>query len=677
MATRKLASTRQILNGDYDREIYEAMARAMFVSDWADRQEEKGKTYPGMDLMDVAPPTSRDALLAARALAAAVIKDNNVKSLTDLYARALNAGGEGDARKFGHYLAMQAMGHGVSWYDDGNPEFGLKLPHFEYYSDRGRAAQKLGHASGRRRIVHNPNLGQHDPARPLTEAERDALDESAAEGRAERWAGARAMGLNADDAYEHAIGSGRGRGRRGHASGVRAKESTLTREQRAIAPHVRAFDNGSSFTATVSEAGIDAFTRSWPASGIRDLRGVSFMFDKRNGDLEDIRYKNGTPEDWDGPALVALSEDAQAVARTRLKIAGLASGRSGRKGLSFGGGATHNARLFIGVFPGGISYADRTVEEHGDYKKLAFLPYDTLVLDLKPGVSAALAKAIKAHAATIRARKGQHFATDTSGHYVVLGKSAKGHASGTKATAGHASGKKARTAPAALSLEDTKLSKWSERDRNYVGLLNKKTDKVIIEWWDDDANQAVEDGFLDPKRLHRSAFEYAQHVGLIAGGKGLASGSKAKAKGGHMLRIYDKKDATRLVRETHHTSRARALKSRDDFERRHGRHPHAIDAADAKGLASGSKAKIPANFPVKVLRPGQRAKDKVTCGTCGRSWDDAISTSMTPTPSGRCPFEHFHKGLASGSKAKAKRTRVKASCACSATAVTRKKRSHS
>ena len=221
MATRKLASTRQILNGDYDREIYEAMARAMFVSDWADRQEEKGKTYPGMDLMDVAPPTSRDALLAARALAAAVIKDNNVKSLTDLYARALNAGGEGDARKFGHYLAMQAMGHGVSWYDDGNPEFGLKLPHFEYYSGRGRVAQKLGHASGRRRIVHNPNLGQHDPARPLTEAERDALDESAAEGRAERWAGARAMGLNADDAYEHAIGSGRGRvaQKLGHAAG--------------------------------------------------------------------------------------------------------------------------------------------------------------------------------------------------------------------------------------------------------------------------------------------------------------------------------------------------------------------------------------------------------------------------------------------------------------------------
>jgi hypothetical protein len=31
-----------------------------------------------------------------------------------------------------------------------------------------------------------------------------------------------------------------------------------------------------------------------------------------------------------------------------------------------------------------------------------------------------------------------------------------------------------------------------------------------------------------------------------------------------------------------------------------------------------------------------------TCGTCGRSWDDTISTSMTPVPSGRCPFEYEH-----------------------------------
>ena len=32
-----------------------------------------------------------------------------------------------------------------------------------------------------------------------------------------------------------------------------------------------------------------------------------------------------------------------------------------------------------------------------------------------------------------------------------------------------------------------------------------------------------------------------------------------------------------------------------------------------------------------------------TCGDCGRSWDDSIVTGMTPTPSGRCPFEGMRR----------------------------------
>jgi hypothetical protein len=30
------------------------------------------------------------------------------------------------------------------------------------------------------------------------------------------------------------------------------------------------------------------------------------------------------------------------------------------------------------------------------------------------------------------------------------------------------------------------------------------------------------------------------------------------------------------------------------------------------------------------------------CGVCLRWWDDAIVTSMTPVPAGRCPFEYDH-----------------------------------
>jgi len=28
--------------------------------------------------------------------------------------------------------------------------------------------------------------------------------------------------------------------------------------------------------------------------------------------------------------------------------------------------------------------------------------------------------------------------------------------------------------------------------------------------------------------------------------------------------------------------------------------------------------------------------------SCGRSWNDDKSTSVTPVPAGRCPFEHDH-----------------------------------
>jgi hypothetical protein len=30
------------------------------------------------------------------------------------------------------------------------------------------------------------------------------------------------------------------------------------------------------------------------------------------------------------------------------------------------------------------------------------------------------------------------------------------------------------------------------------------------------------------------------------------------------------------------------------------------------------------------------------CLTCGAAWDDSVSTSLTPVPAGRCPFEADH-----------------------------------
>lgn len=110
-----------------------------------------------------------------------------------------------------------------------------------------------------------------------------------------------------------AAGSSRGaaKGRAGGSADSRGV-NTLVREG------VRVSNLGSAVNVTVSERAIDAWRECWPGSGLGGLRGVTFQFSKKNGDLIDIWYKNSGAEKWDGPALVALSEDAFAVAEQRL-----------------------------------------------------------------------------------------------------------------------------------------------------------------------------------------------------------------------------------------------------------------------------------------------------------------------------------------------------------------------
>ena len=78
---------------------------------------------------------------------------------------------------------------------------------------------------------------------------------------------------------------------------------------------MRAFKD--SLRVAVSEEDIHAFASRWPCSGLDGLTGVTFAF-AANGDLVDVWYRNGNGERWDGPALVALSHDAQAYLEKRL-----------------------------------------------------------------------------------------------------------------------------------------------------------------------------------------------------------------------------------------------------------------------------------------------------------------------------------------------------------------------
>lgn len=77
-------------------------------------------------------------------------------------------------------------------------------------------------------------------------------------------------------------------------------------------------------------------------------------------------------------------------------------------------------RLFAGVYPGGIVYSDRDREENGDYKRVAFLPYDTLELRVDDPDSPLLDE-VRQDAATIQAQRGQPFRTSATGQTIILG----------------------------------------------------------------------------------------------------------------------------------------------------------------------------------------------------------------------------------------------------------------
>ena len=67
-----------------------------------------------------------------------------------------------------------------------------------------------------------------------------------------------------------------------------------------------------------------------------------------------------------------------------------------------------------------------------------------------------------------------------------------------------------------VALEDTEIETWFERDRQHVELRYKDAGETIMEWWDEAVTEAVEDGFLDPKNWHQSAYDYVVSLGMIS-----------------------------------------------------------------------------------------------------------------------------------------------------------------
>lgn len=97
-------------------------SRAFFASAWADMVEECDSDVigPGVEIMDVMPQAVDPAAIHAAETLLMDIERTNGKTLPELFS-IVETMGDGDrpntVEYFGHYCAMQAMGHGVGLYD--------------------------------------------------------------------------------------------------------------------------------------------------------------------------------------------------------------------------------------------------------------------------------------------------------------------------------------------------------------------------------------------------------------------------------------------------------------------------------------------------------------------------------------------------------------------------------
>jgi len=113
---------------------------------------------------------------------------------------------------------------------------------------------------------------------------------------------------------------------------------------------------------------------------------------------------------------------------------------------------------------------------------------------------------------------------------------------------------------------DVSVDSWQERDRLGIWITDRHTDKVIAEWWDDDARQMFEDGFFKPgKQLSESVLDYAESVGLLAGGKYLA----LTVKDAFYWTAINKDTGEIDENYTPYTGSSRAMRSGKAFVSRH------------------------------------------------------------------------------------------------------------
>jgi hypothetical protein len=123
------------------QEFEQHAARAFFASAWADQMEENDSVPwgPGGEIMEYMPNDIDPAALHAARTLRMDIERVNGKTISDLMS-LIETAGNGDrpntVEMFGHYAAMQAMGHGVGIEDAFGSDMRdkIKIPYLEFSS---------------------------------------------------------------------------------------------------------------------------------------------------------------------------------------------------------------------------------------------------------------------------------------------------------------------------------------------------------------------------------------------------------------------------------------------------------------------------------------------------------------------------------------------------------------
>lgn len=126
------------------------------------------------------------------------------------------------------------------------------------------------------------------------------------------------------------------------------------------------------------------------------------------------------------------------------------------------------------------------------------------------------------------------------------------------------------------SKHDVKVETWQERDRLGIWITDNRTGKTVAEWWDEDALEMFEQGWFKPGVPQRtmektssefvdSVLDYAESVGLLAGGKHLAQ----TIKDAYYWTAVNKDTGEITESYAPYTSSGRALRGGKSFVSRH------------------------------------------------------------------------------------------------------------